>query len=306
MCYLSAHVLCFITLCHLSLLFLPLLNKIPSEINFKSKMTFKPFLLYAYPWMPFPRRVTIFLREKNISPSLVAMVPVSDPRLGNAAPPKFPSRPPGSLPILAIPSIEPTETEPYTYIRQSLATMNYLDELCDSGEQGFPQSQYSCRGHDALSRARVTELLCLADECTIAWNPVRTFGTGASTMSLPAASMEMVRWIYRSLTKIEGYFAGRDFSDLRHGGTSGPNMAEIVLYQFLEFTKDCYGRDVTKGPGGLVKDVYGRDVIGSFPKLEEFYEAFKTRPSAERRAEVGEVAGKAALECMQTWAEGSL
>ena len=60
-----------------------------------------------------------------------------------------------------------------------------------TGTFGSPPSTHSFLGHDPLSRARVTEILALADECTTAWNPVRTFGTGAGTMSIPEASKEM-------------------------------------------------------------------------------------------------------------------
>ena len=94
------------------------------------------YLLHAYPWMPFPRRVIIYLREKGIPPSLVTVVPVSDPQLGDAAPANFPPRPKGCLPILIIPPPEHDSNTPPTYIRQSVAIMNYVDELSDAGDPG--------------------------------------------------------------------------------------------------------------------------------------------------------------------------
>jgi hypothetical protein len=166
--------------------------------------------------------------------------------------------------------------------------MTYLDELCDAGQDGFPKSQYPIGGTDPLSQARQTELLALAAECT--WNPVRTFGTGAGTMALPAASREMLRWIYRPLNTIEEWFKNRDFTPLRKGGSERPTMAEIVLYQFLEFTKDCNGKDMTQGSGEVVKDVYGREVVGKYTKLGEFYGAFKTRGSTIRDSGGGKMA----------------
>lgn len=54
----------------------------------------------------------------------------------------------------------------FTYICQSLAIMNYLDELCDNGAEGFPRSLHSMRGADVLERARINEVVALADECT--------------------------------------------------------------------------------------------------------------------------------------------
>ncbi|EON63548.1 hypothetical protein W97_02776 [Coniosporium apollinis CBS 100218] len=261
-----------------------------------------PWLLYVYPWMPYPRRVIIYLREKDIPSSLVTVVPVSDPQRGSKAPPEYPPKPPGSLPILAIPN-----EGGFIYIRQSLAIINYLDELCDAGASGFPLSTYPMRGANSLARARHNELLALADECTIAWNPVRMFGSGAGTMSLPAASKEMARWVYRSLATIESWWQeeDRDMARLRQGGGGDVTVAEIVLYQFLEFVGDCYGRDMTR-EGEVGKDVYGREGTGGFSKIGEFLEAFGTRESARRDSEAGEIASEEVLSKMRTWAEGSL
>jgi hypothetical protein len=83
--------------------------------------------------------------------------------------------------------------------------MNFLDELCDEGHEGFPSSKYSMQGTDPLSRARNLELFALADELTTNWNPVRTFGSGAGTMSIPAASKEMITWVHRPLATIESW-----------------------------------------------------------------------------------------------------
>ncbi|KAK4981074.1 hypothetical protein LTR66_008412 [Elasticomyces elasticus] len=256
--------------------------------------------------MPFPRHVIIYLREKGIPQSLVAVVHVSDPQLGNVAPPEYPFRPKGSLPILAIPETELSGSVSYTYIRQSLAIMNYLDELCDAGHNDFPLSRYSMRGADALSRARITEVVALADECTTSWNLVRTFGSGAGTMSIPAASKEMMKRVRRPLNTIEGWWSDRDMSSLRQNGSGEVTMGDIVLYQFLEFTKDCYGVDMTQGSGEPVKDAYGRDVVEKYTKLGEFYDAFRTRESARRDEAAGEVASKEVLQRMMMWAPGSL
>ena len=120
-------------------------------------------------------------------------------------------------------------------------------------------------------------------------------------MSIPEASKEMIRWVHRLLATIEGWWKDRDFSYLRQAGESGPVMAEIVLYQFLEFIHDCYGKDMTKGSGNTVKDVYGREVVEKYEKLDKFYLAFKVRGSAKRNEAAGEVPGEAVLQKMSTW-----
>lgn len=125
-------------------------------------------------------------------------------------------------------------------------------------------------------------------------------------MSIPVASKEMVRWVHRPLATIEGWWKDRDFWHLCKESTSGPSMAEIVLYQFLEFTEDCYDRDMTEGSGATVKDVYGREVIEKYEKLAEFYNTFKARDSAKRDKAAGEVPSEAVYEKMSNWAEGSI
>ena len=173
---------------------------------------------------------------------------------------------------------------------------------------GFSAPNGSLQGNDPLARARSTEIQTLADECTVAWNPVRTFGTGAGTMKLPEASKEMLRWVRRSLTTIERWWAedDRDMTLLQRGKYGHVTLGDISLYQFLEFTKDCYGVDMTTGSGEVVKDVYGREVKEEFPKLKEFYAVFSTRESAERSAELDELPGKLAAKNMQTWLDGVL
>ncbi|KAJ9637361.1 hypothetical protein H2199_007648 [Coniosporium tulheliwenetii] len=240
-------------------------------------MPSRPYLLYVYPWMPYPRRVLIYLREKCIPSSLVTVVLVSDPQLGSKAPLNTHQ---------SLQAASPSSQSP------SLAIINYLDELCDAGASGFPLSRYSMRGADPLTRARHNELLALADECTVAWNPVRMFGSGAGTMSIPGAAKEMVRWVYRSLATIESWWKeeDRDMAPLRQGGEGKLTIAEIVLYQFLEFVRDCYGRDVTK-EGELGKDVYGREGLKGFEAGGVFV-AFGTRESARRDPEKGRLLGR--------------
>lgn len=131
-----------------------------------------PWLLYSYPWMPYPRRIGIYLREKRIPSTLVQIVRVSDPQDGNEVVDKsFPSRPPGSLPVLAIPSTEQNEGEAkeWLYIRQSMAIIHLLEEVCEKKLYGFSSPAGILTGNDLVSRIRINEALSLAEECTVAW-----------------------------------------------------------------------------------------------------------------------------------------
>lgn len=95
-----------------------------------------PWLLYAYPWMPYPRRCTIYLHEKQISEDTVKVVRVFDPGGGNQVVEAdlFPQRPTGSLPTLAIPSPETNRNgkpKEWVYVRQSMAIINFLvSKIC--------------------------------------------------------------------------------------------------------------------------------------------------------------------------------
>ncbi|KAL4938563.1 hypothetical protein BDV06DRAFT_225889 [Aspergillus oleicola] len=308
--------------------------------------TSKPWLLYAYPWQPFPRRLVIYLRERNIPSSIVTVVHVSDVQFGNNAPEGFPPKPPGSLPILAIPRPENSifsssgeQQQPYVYIKQSIAIMQFLEEACITSRYGFPKlpspvnlpindtaigdvfdDDEDAAASRSLTEARHNELLSLASSLTDSWNSVRMFGSGAGTMRIPAAAKEMLGWTHRNLLAIEKWFEEHAYSSAglrwepstttnsssenEQGAARQATIAEIVLYQFFDFTKDCYGIDMAKGSGKRVIDVYGREVVEDYPRLKSFYEDFSTRPSARRHKELGDVPHEQWAKKMTDWSEG--
>ena len=73
-------------------------------------------------------------------------------------------------------------------------------------------------------------------------------------MKFPQGSKEMLGWVRRSLMAIETLWqdSNRDMSFLKKSVFGHVTLADIVLYQFLEFTKDCYGVDMTIGSGEKV------------------------------------------------------
>lgn len=171
-------------------------------------------------------------------------------------------------------------------------------------QYGFTRPHGSLVGRTPLERARISEVMALAEELMVAWNPVRTFGTGAGPMSIPEASKEMLRWVRRALMTVERFFKDRDMTLLQGGKYLHVDMADIALYNFLEFVDDCYGVDITIGSGEMVTDVYGRQVKEEFPKLVEFYQTFRTRDSAKIDADKGDIAPDYAKKMMSTWADG--
>jgi hypothetical protein len=161
---------------------------------------------------------------------------------------------------------------------------------------------------NALERGRITEVRTLAEECLVSWNPVRTFGSGAGVKNLqiPAASKEMVKWVKRTLKTIERWWneESRDVDALREGGVGKVTMADIVLYQFLEFIRTCYGVDLLVGSGERYKDVYGREQEEKYEKLKGFVEAMDTRKSVGRKEEDKEVPGPVPHTAMTMWIDG--
>jgi hypothetical protein len=152
---------------------------------------------------------------------------VSDPQLGSRVPDGFPPKPSGSLPFLAIPiqaevnqwpnstssgKLEP-KIEKYIYVSKSLAIMNFLKYILEETELRQNHnllSTVSERERDPLAKARTTELLVLAEECTTIWNSVSTFGSWTGMLSLPQAAREMVGWLRRNLLAIEQILQTQD------------------------------------------------------------------------------------------------
>ncbi|KAL4968645.1 uncharacterized protein BDV14DRAFT_167486 [Aspergillus stella-maris] len=139
-------------------------------------------------------------------------------------------------------------------------------------------------------------------------------------MRIPDAAREMLGWLHRNILGIETWFEehGYDSSDLNVNASQADNnenknkegrqatIAEITLYQFFDFTYDCYGIDMTLGSGSGEKviDVYGREVVQEYPRLKKFYEDFKTRPSARRIEEEGDAPSEQWVKSMTDWSEG--
>lgn len=259
--------------------------------------------------MPFPRRIAGYLSEKRIPSSTIQVVHVSDPQLGDSViepqAGSVPPRPEGSLPILAIPPSDSTRT--WTYIRQSMAIITYLEEATmPQGELSHINARPLLHSQTALERARNIELQTLAEELLMTWNPVRAFGTKAGCLEYPQGAKEMLRWVHRTLAAVDRLLAERDLDILRRDEAETVSIADIVLFHYLDFIDVCYGVNLTKGSGETKTDVYGRTVKEEYHNLLVFYENFQTRKSAKRNADIGEYPGEAALEAMTTWYDGVL
>lgn len=185
-----------------------------------------------------------------------------------------------------------------------MAIICYLEETCaPGGALAYLNTRALVKGENALERARIAELLTLAEELLLMWNPVRIFGTGAGTMEYPEGAKEMLRWVMRTIAAINKLLEDRDLDYLKDD-EEVVTIADIVLFHFLEFVEYCYGVDLTRGSGAVVKDVYGREAREEYLKVQAFYENFKGRKSVRRDEETGEFAGDDVLGVMRSWHDG--
>ena len=230
---------------------------------------------------------------------------MSDPQAGDKVvhEDKFPPIPRGSLPILVIPQADSAQSP--IQIRQSMAIINLVDELCDAVELGFPKSTYLMRGSTIIERAYTSEVLALAEELLYDWNSVQLFGSKAGVFPDVLAAKESVKWFRRPLFAIETLWEARGGQpELAEDGSGRVRIADIVLYHFLEFAHLCYGKALTQMPDRQSLDTYGGKQVETSARLRQFYGRFSKRPSARLDGDKGDVASDAFLRAMHAWHPG--
>lgn len=226
--------------------------------------------LYVLPWGIYPRRVLLYLSEKGLdsSPSIKITTVSVNSQGGMEAP----GKPPGSVPILRLPD--------GTFITQSIAILEYLEDLCDNPDPTqdwqielakSASSKGSMRGKNAKERARTRDILALADEAcsqfvfachkgSALFIPIEQTNALAAKLAL-----DYCRKNLRLLE--EKYFD----NDSGFGDGSQFTIAHCVLYSLFQFSKELYNLDLLSEP--------------DLPALRSFYEVFKKRD----RSRVGEM-----------------
>ena len=262
--------------------------------------------------MPYPRRIQIFLRERDVPTSVVTVVPVSDPGNGDKAADGFPPRPDGSLPILAIPAPDaaadrsgiPRSLEGWTLLRQSLPIMQYLDQTIVETS--------SVEDVDPYVAACNTGYSISAETVMTSWNTPRLFASGVGPLKISEAAKEGLKWVHRELAAVEkhlgedGYEGGFGRRLSLKDSDLGPSTGDILLQSFLELVDDLYGcfDELTLGKG-TGRDAYGREIENArhYPHIREFYQLFRERPSARRDAGEGKVVSPALRNKASQWVE---
>ncbi|CAG9936200.1 unnamed protein product [Clonostachys rosea f. rosea IK726] len=219
--------------------------------------------LYVLPATYYPRRVLIYLYEKGlINSAHINVIPVEISQTGQMA---APGKPPGSVPILRLPD--------GTLIKQSLAILEYFEDICDHPKDQWQKDLFkgtncnSMRGATAEARARIREIMGLADEASSQFGfachkgsklfvPIEETNADAGRLA-----MEYCR---KTLSTIEKYYEEDD--RLQSEVFPEMNIADCVLFALLEFASGVYGVDFFAN--------------GQLPNLQRFSQMVGKRGSA--------------------------
>lgn len=201
--------------------------------------------LFVLPWGVYPRRILLYLALKGLDSSeALKITPVTVVNTGMHAP----GKPAGTVPILKLPD--------GTFIKQSVAILDYLEDVCDRPDETkdwqvklskAAAGNSSMRGSTPEERARIREMLGLADEATSHFGFACHKGTALFVPLEPthAFTAKLVLDNCRKTLKLlEGYY---DEESSRKGDGSF-SIADCVLFSLLQFAKELYGKDLTIEP----------------------------------------------------------
>jgi glutathione S-transferase len=198
--------------------------------------------LHHFQFAPNPRKVRVYLAEKGITLPLVAV----DLMQGEQRAPAFLAKNPlGSLPVL--------ELDDGSYLTESLAIIEYLEEL---------HPEPPMLGRTPLERARVRELERLI-ETTFLNRIARIFANSSPvfrhTPQLPAAAEQAREGLPRALAVVDARVGAGPFA-----AGAAPTIADCTLFAAFEHAK-----------------IAGETIPPAHASLWRWYERFAARPSAQ-------------------------
>lgn len=225
--------------------------------------------LWVLAWGLFPRRVTIYLKEKGIH-NHFDIVPLEVTPTGLES---CEGKPAGSVPILEIPALssshggsEGEDAENRVFIFQSIAIIEYLEDLYG------PEAGYrSMRGQTAAEKARVRDCMnvlseavdCFAFYCHQASQLFQLNGEeqsrGAAVAAIARAHAQLDR-----LEELADSLAKGPWLVNLASASGGPTTVDCVLMALLQFAHGVYGYDLTE----------------RHARLRAIWEAFADRESA--------------------------
>ncbi|KAF5618379.1 hypothetical protein F52700_12328 [Fusarium sp. NRRL 52700] len=202
-----------------------------------------PLELFSLSWGMYPRRILIYLAEKKLLKSpLIKVTEVTISPNSNSL--NAPGKPKGTAPILRLPD--------GGFIKQSIAILEYFEDICDDPQQPWQvelakDADGSMRGGTAEEKARVREVLGLADEVTSQFGFACHKGTALFGMleeTHPITAKLALEYCRKNLKLLERYYEG----DTRFDEDGQVTIADCVLYSTLHFAKDLYALDLLADP----------------------------------------------------------
>lgn len=199
--------------------------------------------LYNFPWGPYPRRLTIYLAEKNITD--LELIEVEFPHRPELWPTGFlrDLNPAHSLPVLDLGDGK--------FIGQSIAILEYLEER-------YPKP--NMMGGSAEARAATRAMIGVLEEATSFFGLWARQGSAVNAdqhaASVDAATIGAERYASK-LRVVEAMIAGPFLTG------STVTVADCVGMALLEFANDFYGVPVP----------------ADCPRLGDWFRRFTDRPS---------------------------
>ena len=201
--------------------------------------------LYVLPWGLYPRRVLLYLTEKGLLTSpLLRITPVTPAYTGMTAP----GKPPGSVPILRLPD--------GSFIKQSLAIIEFFEDVCDSPDPAKnwqveltrTSNRDNMRGSTAEEKARTREILALVDEASTQFAFAGHKGTAlfVPLEKTNALAAELaLEFCKKTLRLVEENYTTELQRSIDDGRVS---IADCVFYSLLQFSERVYGVDLLSEP----------------------------------------------------------
>ncbi|HAA55149.1 MAG TPA: glutathione S-transferase family protein [Myxococcales bacterium] len=199
--------------------------------------------LYQFAWGPYPRRIHIYMKEKDIQD--IELVDIDVVR-GESRTPEFLAKNPlGTVPVL--------ETDDGQFIRQSSSILQYLEQRYPTPNMIGNTPEDVARTRDLL--AVVNEAYSFAVICTFHASPLFVERRDQKADAAQAFHFEYTRTL-KLLEALVG--------DGEYMGGSTPNIADIAFFASEQYMRSLYQLQL---PTEQVK-------------LEAIYQRFAQRPSA--------------------------
>ncbi|KAK3725389.1 hypothetical protein LTR37_000359 [Vermiconidia calcicola] len=232
-----------------------------------------PMLLYAHPSIfPAARRVLIYLEEKQISSSVVTIVPPHDEEASK----QYPSAQGTTVPRLAIKKQsraddDAKDAECYEWLSQSNAILEFFEDLCDAHPDLSSLRVPSLRdGDDMIKRLRIRGVMAYTDEvflyvavsCLFASKPFNEM-QNLGDLHVPSAKALKDFVETRDMPKFNALVEETtDFAALASGKVGTATISDIDVYVLMTFGSDAYGIDIDGEHAGL------RKLVEAFGKRE--------------------------------------